>query len=60
MHVIDTNVLIYAADADSPFHRRCRDLFEKLRMQAAPWYLTWNVVYEYLRIATHPKVFERP
>jgi hypothetical protein len=25
-----------------------------------PWHLTWGVVYEFLRVATHPNVFRKP
>jgi uncharacterized protein len=57
---IDTNVLLYAADQDSEFHERCVDLLESLRASAAPTFLTWNVCYEFLRVATHPRIFARP
>lgn len=60
MFVVDTNVLIYAADADSEFHRRCRKLLEEWRGSAAAWYLTWGICYEFLRVSTHPRVFHRP
>lgn len=60
MLVVDTNVLLYAADEDSEFHLACRRLIEEWRSQAAPFYLTWNVCYEFLRVCTHPKVFQRP
>lgn len=60
MFVVDTNVLVYAADADAPEHARCRQLLEDLRAQSGAWYLTWNVCYEFLRVVTHPRVFRRP
>ena len=60
MFVADTNVLIYAADQDSEFHRPCRSLLEKWRRQSSPWFLTWSVCYEFLRVSTHPKVFHKP
>jgi hypothetical protein len=58
--VVDTNVLVYAADQDSPFHARCRTLLEDWRVQASAWYLTWGILYEFLRVSTHPRVFRRP
>jgi hypothetical protein len=58
--VVDTNVLVYAADADSPQHTRCRALLERWRLQAAAWYMTWGIIYEFLRITTHPRVFRSP
>lgn len=60
MFVVDTNVLIYAADRDAPDHAACRDLIERYRGQSGPWYLTWGIVYEFLRVTTHPSIFRRP
>jgi uncharacterized protein len=58
--VVDTDVLVYAADADSPFHERCRALVESWRGQSSAWYATWGIAYEFLRVTTHPRVFRRP
>ena len=60
MFVVDTNVLVYAADASAPEHARCRDLLERWRRQQGAWYLTWGVCYEFLRVVTHPRVLRRP
>lgn len=60
MFVVDTNVLIYAADRDSPDHDACRKLIDQCRSQSGPWYLTWGIVYEFLRVTTHPAIFRRP
>ena len=60
MFVSDTNVLIYAADADSPFHRQCHACLQDWRGQTSAWYLTWGILYEFLRVTTHPRVFRQP
>ncbi len=60
MLVVDTNVLIYAANSDAPEHARCRALLEGWRAQVTPWCLTWGIVYDFLRVATHPRVFRQP
>lgn len=60
MFVIDTNILIYAADRQSLEHGPCRELLESVRAQTTPWYLTWGIVYEFLRVSTHPRVLTRP
>lgn len=60
MFVVDTNVLLYAADAGSEFHLPCRRLLEDARTGATPWFLTWGIAYEFLRVATHPRVYARP
>jgi toxin-antitoxin system PIN domain toxin len=58
--VVDTNVLVYAADEDSPHHARCYALVEAWRRQAAAWYITWGILYEFMRVTTHPRVMRRP
>ena len=60
MFVVDTNILLYAADQDAPNHAACRRLVLKWRKQPSPWYLTWSIVYEFIRVATHPNVFGKP
>ncbi len=60
MLAVDTNVLLYAANADSPFHDPCRSKLERWRRDPSPTFLTWNVCYEFLRNATHSRVFPRP
>jgi toxin-antitoxin system PIN domain toxin len=58
--VVDTNVLLYAADRHCPEHARCRELLETWRYDPLPWYLSWNIVYEFLRVSTHLQVFRMP
>lgn len=60
MFVIDTNILVYAVDRNAADHRVCRQLLEKVRRRAEPWYLTWGIVYEFLRVTTHVAVLKRP
>ena len=60
MFVVDTNILLYAADESMPEHDTCRGLLEEWRRQSPVWYLTWGIVYEFLRVVTHPRVFRNP
>lgn len=60
MFVVDTNVLVYAADEDSSFHTPCFELLQKWRERASAWYITWGIIYEFLRVSTHPRVFRTP
>ena len=60
MVAVDTNVLVYAADADSPFHAPCREWLENQRARADAWFTTWPILYEFLRVTTHPRVMRRP
>ena len=60
MLAVDTNVLVYAADADSQFHSPCRDWLERQRSRPDAWYTTWAILYEFLRVTPHPRVMRRP
>lgn len=60
MFVVDTNVLLYAADTSAPEHPRCRALLDGWRRRSGIWYITWGICYEFLRVVTHPRVFRRP
>jgi predicted nucleic acid-binding protein len=56
MFVVDTNVLVYAADRDSPHHSACLELLEFWRGSSDAWFLTWTIAYEFLRVVSHPRV----
>jgi len=58
--LVDTNILVYAADGDAPEHDRCRGLLERWRGRSGAWYLTWGICYEFLRVVTHRRVLRRP
>lgn len=60
MLVVDTNILVYAADADSALHNPCRDWLECQRARPDAWSTTWPILYEFLRVTTHPRVMLRP
>ena len=60
MFVVDTNVLIYAADRDSPCHAPCFKKLHAWRVQPGAWYTTWPILYEFLRVSTHARVMRNP
>ena len=60
MFVVDTNVLVYAADQSVPEHATCRALIEQCRRRHGAWFLTWGIAYEFLRVVTHPRVLRQP
>jgi len=57
---LDANVLLYASDEGSPFHERARRFLEGVAAGPGIVYLFWPTLMAYLRLATHPAVFDRP
>ena len=60
MLVVDTNVLLYAAAEGCVEHEACRSVLEELRRDPSAFYVTWGIVYEFVRVASHPKVWRKP
>lgn len=60
MLLVDTNILVYAADTDSPWHANSREWLERQRRQPDAWYTTWPILYEFMRVTTHPRVMKKP
>ncbi|MBZ5545087.1 MAG: PIN domain-containing protein [Acidobacteriia bacterium] len=60
MFVADTNLLLYAANRQAPEHPAAKEFLRQWRMDTESWFVTWSIVYEFLRVATHPRIFERP
>jgi predicted nucleic acid-binding protein len=58
--VVDTNVLLYVGNSQSPRHGVARGLRESWLSGPHALYVTWGIVYEFLRVATHRAVFPRP
>jgi toxin-antitoxin system PIN domain toxin len=57
---IDANLLLYASDERSPRHDSAVALLARLATGPGLVYLFWPVAMAYLRISTHPSVFDRP
>jgi toxin-antitoxin system PIN domain toxin len=57
---IDTNILVYARREETPHHVEARSLLERLATGVDTWALPWPCVYEFLRVVTHPRVFDPP
>jgi toxin-antitoxin system PIN domain toxin len=60
MFVVDTNLLIYAANRRAEEHASALEMLSRWRSGSEAWFATWSILYEFLRIATHFRVFERP
>jgi uncharacterized protein len=57
--LIDTNILLHAANAASPSHRAARGFFEEHLRLRTSWCITWPILYEFLRVSTHTRVFPK-
>lgn len=60
MFAVDTNVLVHAVDPGSPFHDPCAGALARWREQRTPWFVTWSVLYEFVRLVTHPRKVRNP
>lgn len=58
--IVDANILLYAADSTSPQHEPARDWLEDALNGHGRVGLPWPSLTAFLRIATHPRVSERP
>lgn len=59
-YTTDANILLYAANIDSPYHRQARSFIQSCAEGSESWFLTWHVVHAFVRIATHGKIMEKP
>ena len=57
---MDVNVLLYASDVSSPVHEPARRFVERLAAGPEIAYLFWPIVMAFLRMTTHPAIFDRP
>lgn len=58
--IIDTNILLYAANEDADEHRAAVKFLSAAAASPEQWFLTEGIVYEFLRVCTHPRVFPKP
>ena len=60
MELVDVNILVYAHRKDAPDHPAYRSWLDQWLKQDAPFGISELVLSGFLRIVTHPKVFNRP
>jgi toxin-antitoxin system PIN domain toxin len=60
MILVDANLLIYAIDADSPYHAAARRWLEQLLSGTTRVGLAWVVILAFLRLTTRPGILTRP
>jgi len=57
---VDTNVLVYAHREELPQHERAKRRLTLLAEGAARWSIPVFCLGEFLRVITHPRVFDPP
>jgi toxin-antitoxin system PIN domain toxin len=60
MIAVDTNVLVYAHRADSPFHAAAVAAVTELAEGPRLWAIPWPCVHEFFAIVTHPRIYKPP
>jgi toxin-antitoxin system PIN domain toxin len=57
---VDTNVLVYAHREELPKHRKARERLTALAEGSARWAIPVFCLGEFLRVITHPRLFDPP
>ena len=60
MILVDANLLIYSHVGSMPQHHKARDWLDACLNGAAPVGLPWPSLLSFVRLATNPRIFERP
>src|SRR5215467_15473614 len=60
MIALDTNILVYARREETSHHAQAREILKQLAEGEQAWALPWPCVYEFIRVVTHPRVFDPP
>ena len=60
MRAVDTNILVYARGSEAPQHLTALRVLNSLATGSESWVLPWPCIYEFLRVVTHPRVFDPP
>ena len=60
MTAVDTNILVYAHREELAKHRAARDRLTRLAEGAERWCIPVFCIGEFLRVVTHPRLFDPP
>lgn len=60
MILLDVNLLVYAVDTGSPHHAVAGDWLDRQLNGATAVGFPWETITAFLRIVTHPRIYERP
>lgn len=57
---VDVDILLYASDQSSPLNQKAVSFLNKCAADRAVFCLAWLTLMSYLRMATHPSIFDNP
>lgn len=60
MQLVDVNILVAAFRDDAPGHETCRGLVEAMVDGPLPYGVSDHVLSGFVRVSTHPRVFDPP
>ena len=60
MIAVDTNLLVYAHRADSPWHEPASTNLRQLAEGRTSWAIPWPCIHEFFAIVTHPRIYDPP
>lgn len=60
MILLDVNVLVHAFHEGAPHHGRYRDWLDETVLSPEPFGLSELVLSGFIRVATHPRIFDPP
>jgi uncharacterized protein len=60
MNSLDTNILVYAANADCAEHAAAKALVDEMLERPEEWLLADQVLFEFYKALRNPRIFEKP
>ena len=60
MKLLDANLLLYAFHPDSGEHEKAKQWLAKTLSNPDMVYLSWHGIVAFIRISSHPNIFENP
>ena len=60
MIAVDTNILVYAHRADSPFHKAAARSLTGVAEGSAAWAIPWPCLHEFLAVVTNRRIYDPP
>jgi len=60
LRAVDTNILVYAHREEFQRHDAALEFLRGIACSPEPWVLLWPCLYEFVRVVTHPRLFEPP